>query len=784
MLTLCLIAFNSAHADSAASPDKPPQPRLLFVDADHPSTWPQGLEPIPAGELRKLLGAGSSPDPLPGGAQIEQAVYHATFRDGALAEGRAEFTLGNVSRAVLVPLEQPQSDPSRLLDFSHLRWQGAPRESATAKDEVLYGVDRSGSRVVIAQPGRCRLGCDWSLKGRAALGATEFALCLPSAVVSQLVLSVPAGLSVESDQGVLIRGPQDPDGRNTTWQLELGSRSGCRLRVLASAPPETQRVCYDQDTTLVVAADRLRLQSKLQLEVFGAPLRTLRLAVPAGLHLETISYGDDFPLPLAPSSPEKAREISLDLPEPLFGKTRTITVEASAATRTNQISILPQVDLSGAVRRDSQVQLTIRAPLKLVRFGGYAGFAQSAAPTYSLDGEETFFLRQNVGDPPLSIEVAEPAPALAVRTLARLDLRRDRCLLAADVVCSASRGSTFSVTFELPEAWDVTRVEAVGDASRIIDETTRAVANHRKRVKIDFFRAVTDREAKRFRIEASRSLPGSGEAIVVPVIEFPAYASQEVETLVVHGSSIELNLSPAQAFAAFDPTAILSALADSPLRPERSAPGETQMLVHRWTAQTAKAQITVRRGEEVAAARVQTSIEVGASQQISEQVDAAIVPSAPLDHVLVYLSAKGSQFNWCLSADRDRPVEGTRLMAARHAEWTLPEGGELWELRLPAPCGSELHLRGTRRTSSLGGARIGLTFIPIARTFDGIVELHLPDPGKFEVEIREARALTALPNGDSGVRKFRYERPVDVLPRAPSISRRVQEPPRGSFPCG
>src|SRR5580704_4002120 len=74
VLTLCLIAFNSAQADSAASPEKPPRPRLLFVDADHPSTWPQGLEPIPAGELRKLLGAGNSPDPLPGGVQIEQAV--------------------------------------------------------------------------------------------------------------------------------------------------------------------------------------------------------------------------------------------------------------------------------------------------------------------------------------------------------------------------------------------------------------------------------------------------------------------------------------------------------------------------------------------------------------------------------------------------------------------------------------------------------------------------------------------------------------------------------------
>ncbi|HET6324201.1 MAG TPA: hypothetical protein VFG04_05835 [Planctomycetaceae bacterium] len=743
--------------------------RFLFVDADHPSTWPQGLEPIAAGELRKLLAGGNASEAMHATVQIEHAIYHATLRDGVLTDGRAELTLGSGPRPAIVPLEHPGSEPSRLVNFSHVRWQEASRDDVIAKEKVLCGIDRSGCRVVIAEAGRSHLGCDWSLKGRSSSGATEFALGLPPAVVSQIFLQIPAELSVECDQGVLVRGPKDPNGRNALWQLELGSRSTCRLRVLASAVPGTQRVCYDQDTTCVVAADRLRLQSKLQLEVFGAPLRTLRLTVPTGLHLETISYGDDFPLSIPASSSDKAREVSLDLPERLLGKGRTITVEGSAATHANQLSILPQVDLAGAVRREAQVQLTIRAPLKLVRFGGEAAFAQAEAPAYSIDGEETFFLRQNAGDPPFKIEFAEPAAVLAERTQARLDLRRDRCLLAADVVCTASRGSTFSVTFDLPEAWDVTRIEAVGDASRIIDETTRPVAEHRKRVKIDFFRAVTDREAKRFRIEASRALPQSGEAIAVPVIEFPGFASQEVETLVVHGTSIELNLSPAQAFAAFDPTAILSALPDSPLRPDRSAAGETQMLVHRWTAQTPKAQITLRRAEEVAAARVRTSIEIGGLQEISERVDAAIVPASAIDHVLLYLSTKGSPFSWLLA---NRAIQSTRLPAARHAEWNLPEGGELWDIRLPEPCSSEFHLAGTRRTTSIGGARIPLAFVPIARTFDGTADLHVEDAAQFKIESREAHVVST-PSSDRGVRTFHYNRPADVLvtrPRSASTS--------------
>jgi hypothetical protein len=763
ILAIALITLGSVHVDSALPLNKPPKLRVLFVDAEHPATWPKGLEPIPAGELRRLLGDESDTGFEPRTISIEQAIYRATFRDGALRDGKAEMTLAQSVRSALVSLECPDSDASHRVTLSHLRWLAEPAgaKSTMTMPEVLCGLDQNGRRVAVSEPNASRLECDWSLQGRSSLGSTECALSVPPAVVSKIILHVPTELSVESDQGVLVRGPKDHDGK-TVWQVELGSRSNCRLRFVAGVVPGSQRVFYDQDATLVVAPDRLRLQSKLQLDVFGAPLRSLRLRIPAGLRVETISYRDDFPLTVPANSPEKDREITLDLPEPLLGKNRTISVEASTATRTNQLWNLPQVTVIGAVRRESDAQLTIRAPLKLVRFAKDSAVAQAEAPTYTIDGEETFFLRQNAGDAPLAIEIAEPAPALAARTLARLDLRRDRCAFAADIVCSAVGGSTFSVAFELPAAWNVTRVEAVGDVSRMIDETTHTASDNRKRVKIDFFRAVTDREPKRFRVKASRPLPRSGEALDVPVIEFPTFASQEVETLIVQGSSIELDLSPAGAFAAFDPAAILAVLADSPLRPGRSPSGDTQMLTHRWTAQTAKARIGLRRGEEAFAARVRTTIDVNDSQ-IVDLVDATIIPASPIDRVLIYLSTEGSPRSWQLVSDPDRSVTSARLPAARHSEWNLPEGGELWEIRLLKPCRNEFCLRGTCSTSSLGGARIGLAFIPGASAFDGFVELRLPDARQFDVEARELHLSGQSTDGPRSVRHFQYSRPADAL---------------------
>ena len=124
-LALSLMVRDSTHGDPTRTSDSPPKPRLLFVDADHPSTWPQGLEPIPAGELCQLLAADKDSTREPVGVQIEQAVYCATFRDGVLTQGHADFTVGRGDSSMLVPLERSGTDAAHLIDFSQLHWVNA-----------------------------------------------------------------------------------------------------------------------------------------------------------------------------------------------------------------------------------------------------------------------------------------------------------------------------------------------------------------------------------------------------------------------------------------------------------------------------------------------------------------------------------------------------------------------------------------------------------------------------------------------------------------------------------
>jgi hypothetical protein len=780
--------FAGVAAVALADAFPPPKVHPLFVDADDPSAWPKGLEPVSAAELLRLVGPVGGHGLKPAAALIERAVYQATFRRGRLCDGTGRFVIAHKGTvATLIPL----GDPS--LDLSHLRWLvGDDSPSTKGKSEdALWGSDSTGHRVLIAEPGRSRLVCDWSLAGRPLLGATDFTLDLPPSVVSQVLLSLPDQWAIDCSTGVVsaavnparvgeprvgeprVGEPRvgEPRVGETVWQIDLGSRSTCRLRIerkpgLAVRPA----VFVDQDTAYVVSAEKLQIQSKLQFDVFSAPLTSFSLTVPRALRVETISCAD-VPLAFESHASKDAQQIDVALPEPLVGKGRSIVVEASTVSRTNEMWSLPRIDVAGAVRRDGQVELTIANPLKLLQFGGETALAQLEAPSYAADGEETFRLRDADHERPIQIEVGEPTPTLTASMLQRLDLLRDQCVLGCDVVCAASGGSTFSVDCELPDGWDITNVQAVGDVSRIIHWASRTDAAHKRRVKIDFFRAVTEREPQRFRIEAARPVPHTGATIDLPVLRFPGLRTGGLQTVVTHSPAIDLALDPPNEFVPLGQAVISPPFADSALIPDARTSSEERIVVHQRTLPNEKARITLRRGEQGFVARVRTTVDMGTSQ-MTQRIAASVTPQAgPLDRLFVYLTSEGPPLTWLLVSDRPRPLDASRIAPGRHSEWNLPVGGELWEIRIPDPQRKAFRLEGSRKTSSLGSGVIGLAFLPEARIFAGTVDLRFEDARQFDVEAfgpRPVRSsddhLLADARGENRVvRTWNYERPTDSL---------------------
>src|SRR5205814_211757 len=116
----------------------------------------------------------------------------------------------------------------------------------------------------------------------------------------------------------------------------------CRLRIVPRPAALGQpKIVFDEEATYLVSSEKLRIQSRLQLDVFSAPLSLFTLTVPAHVRVETLSYADDVPLPFKTRGGDAQgttgeRKIDVTLPEPLVGKGRTVTIEASTASRPNQ----------------------------------------------------------------------------------------------------------------------------------------------------------------------------------------------------------------------------------------------------------------------------------------------------------------------------------------------------------------------------------------------------------------------------------------------------------------
>jgi hypothetical protein len=765
-MAICFDFDSKTRADSAPAP----RIRPLFVDADDPSAWPKGLEPISAAELERLLAVLGSQARQPAVIKIERATYRADFQDGRLEEGKAQLVLAQYgTSAGLLPL----GDPNLGLTRPHWILGNGKRGESNESERALWGTDSTGRRVLIVEPGRSKLACDWSLAGRSLSDASEFNLALPPSVVSQLFLTVPDDWTVNCSAGVVTASQSSSRPGALVWQVDLGGLSSCRLRIERKAGSETKPALFvDQDTAYVVNAEKLQIQSKLQFDVYAKPVSTVSLLVPASLRVETISCAD-IPLPFKSHVSKEGQLIEVNFPEPLFGKSRPILVEASAASHVNQMWRLPRIDVPAATRRDGLAELTIANPLKLQQFGGDTATAQLEAPSYGADGEETFKLQNADLERPLLIKVGEPAPALTASMLERLDLLRDQCVLRCDVICSSSAGSAFSIECELPDIWDVTNVRAVGEMSRIIHWTSQEGAGpgRKRRVKIDFFRAITEREPQRFLLEAASRVPRTGETIHLPVPSFPGIHAGDSQTIITHSPAIDLALDPPEEFAPFSQGAIASGFASSSLLPDSRQTSEERIVVHRKTAANEKARITLRRGEQGFLAHVQATIDVEASQ-MSQRIAVSITPQTePIERVFVYLTSEGPPTSWLLASERPRPVEVVLVASSRHSEWNLPIGGELWELRLPDPQRAPFRLESLRKTSSLSPGGIGLVYLPGARSFSGNVAVRFADPRQFLVEALGPQSVKpaeerrpADPRGENRVvRMWSYARPTDSL---------------------
>jgi hypothetical protein len=512
-IVVCLVAASRVAADGSSAPNAPsPAIRRIYVPADLPALWPTGdWQPIPLHDLERQLDAANAARMRPA-PFIEHAQYSARFTDGALHDGQFSWSIQRPTPAVrLLSLGELN------LNLDGLTWTGTDLHRLPGA--VVCGISPQGSSVLLVEGQTARLNGQWNLEGRRLATSTEFDFQLAPAAMSQLRITVPAGMLVSNSAGESPRPLQTSEAGWTEWQVRLGSRTHARVRI--AQPPDAAAArplnVARSSVSYRVRSEDVRLFAEFELEVLESSLRELRLQTDPEIQVTSIDYGDGGVVSWRQLPSDRGPVLAVQLPDPISGPAPTLQIQAISQIKQFGPWVLPRIVLQNFVEADSKVTLRLQPPFAAadIRSDGY----RQLSLTTGIEGESMLYRQMQPGAT-ITIVPAETKPELACRVISLLQADRGQCGLITQLEWSASAGGTYSVTCRIPPLWEIIDVRSTEPASdteltgREVEET----ASGERLLHVFFRNALNASRPQRFRVTARHSPPAPGELIVVPVV--------------------------------------------------------------------------------------------------------------------------------------------------------------------------------------------------------------------------------------------------------------------------
>jgi hypothetical protein len=749
---LCLIALAcGAAADVGFGQDATsPRIRRVLVPAGKPELWPQGeWHPLSRADYEALLRSEQPQGERPVSTWIARAAYSAKFSDGMLQDGlltaQVEFSGTKPELLNLEPLN---------IAVSELHWadadatDGSPAASDRLQEDAIWGATPDGETALLVDRPSGQLQGRWTLRGRRLPRSIEFDLQVMPATVSQIEIRLPADRVLRSSAGHVV-GPLPTDEPGwTRWRVELGTRTNCRLMVAekTDAPRAEPVVLVRQDVKYVVRAGGLLIdRADFYLEAFEAPVRDLTFTVPAEMEIYGITYGTETTLAWNRTRSGDVHELSIQLPDPLLGSGRPIRIRGNAPLKLHQAWTLPSITLRDAKFLSGKIAVGILPPFELRAFRA-PGCRQQEPETS--DGRSLAF-HQYLPEGHASLEIGYPRLTLAASVLTHAVVDSDNWSLKWEVQWRANAGSTFTTRCRIPRGWEITAVQQRPQSSGTEYVGWSVKRNRNQRILVlEFLNALRSEQQKTVLISARRLPRQSDQSAGLPLLE--PLDCEDVETLVAvsHPPTAAPVLRPDTQFDAVPERSLPAMWQELALWNEIRASGATKFFVPVTRPLPRGGQLVLRQTQRLlkGTALVVATLEQNAIHQ--EFVIQGEPGADPVDRALVFLSSGGSDLSWELAPDRVA-LEARRIDSAQHADWNLPEQGELWEVYLPAPQRARFQVSARRTLPWSEQFTPTLAVVPQSQTFQGFLELNVADGLLTHVSRNELQAVgvNEIPTG-------------------------------------
>ncbi|MAG94858.1 MAG: hypothetical protein CMJ48_14105 [Planctomycetaceae bacterium] len=759
---LALLAFERHESDAGDVPNLVGVVRTP-VAADRPDQWPDGeWVPVQRSELAELLKSAGASNSGPQTTSITQAKYEATFAEDSLRGGSLEMEIAHdVSSKALIPL-----DPLNLA-METLEWSDGP---------AVWGTTRAGSVAVLVDRKTGTLHGKWSLSGRRVSQRTQFDVRVAPATVSQFIIHTPAGRVLSSPSGAVVGPVASARQGWVSWTIFLSSREQCRIQIgEATAPEDAESIAlYEQDTSYVLFAAGLQIDTKVSFEVFDRPASTFNFRVPDSVEITSITLAGETRLRWNQIDDKQAptKQILVSMPDPIRGPARPLQIRALAPLGSSSAMALPQIVPEDAHFVGGHIVFNIRPPMELRSLESEHA-RQVSARTDPAEGLTLEFIQRRA-DASIRVRFGLPNGVLRARVLNHLTLTSDDWLLESEIEWSSQSGSEFSVRCDLPSNWDVTEILPIPrePGTELANWRIERPQQGRQSLSLEFREAITPAAPRTVRILAQRLPVASRRTTPLPFVR-PRGCSKTEGLLAVTTRSVSPVLELSEGVNLTSRESVGARWSSLGLWDSLS---EAEDHLTRWVElqrPSAKASFRIRNSAERidAAATVQLAL---AGRELTETFVLECQPvDTATDRVLVFLSHPGTVMTWRLKNSSHTVLEATRLSrgADQLADWPL--SGELWEIRLPSPRGRTFRITSSRRTRLLTDRPATFLFAPNARSFRGNLKLDIPRRRLEDVVMTGLESAVPVPTSDSeaevpadnrsGGDLWRYDSPKDSL---------------------
>ncbi|MDZ4688873.1 MAG: hypothetical protein SH850_27675, partial [Planctomycetaceae bacterium] len=701
-------------ATSPLPADGPPSLRRVDVPADDVSLWPpqaNSMVAIPRDEFERLWNRAQPRAAKPPEATLESARYEASVTGSTLGPGQCVWRVRrHVARPVWLELGGGN------IAIEKLRWSDRP---------AIWGADAAGKLWLWVDSQGGELTGTWSASGQVIADETRFALEFPAALSSTLVLTAPVRRQMLCDDAPLRSTSADDATR--TWEVPLGSRATCRLRLTDVVDePVPKLMTYRRQQRAWIREDHLQFQTTIAPEVLDGEVDELSFTFPAAVEIQSVTWGNDLPLSWTREASGAPRSlVKVKLPDRVGGELRAIRLEGLAPRRTGSPTGIPDVELKDAVFRSGEVLVTVSRPLQVVALR--ATGCRQQAPVVSTSDGETYNFHQSRPESLLTFEIRSPRSTLAAHVLSAVALGDDEWTQQSEVAWRSTSGTAFQLAMRVPPGWEVIDVDAFSEsgAPERISWERLTEADGATRLAVELLDALRPEVPRRFTVWSRRRPVEEGATFECPALR--PLDCQSVETVLAFqaGSRYWLAANETGTLKPIDGAQLSAPWNASPMWASLTSGREP---VDAWFHSDRSDEAgPLRLDSRPRPVRADVTVRAELAQGVlAEEYTLKIRPEerGASERLLIFITQPGPEVSWRVEQPDGVEVLSRRLTADRRLARELPSGGELWELRLPPLSSEEIVIAGARAQPLSLPARVGLVFLPqsLATTSHAIVD--------------------------------------------------------------